>query len=104
MATFAKAPNANYNVIVKADSSQNLTGTVVDGTTGKAVSGATVQLQGQNQSATTDSDGSFKIDGVSTGSYTITVTADGYKDFEGKITVGAQMQPLSIKLTPKMSQ
>lgn len=103
-ATFAATPNQNNNIVVKADTSQGLTGTVVDANTGKAVSGATVTLEGQNQSATTDSDGTFKIDGVSAGNYEISVTANGYKDFEGKITVGAQMQPLSIKLTPKMNQ
>ena len=101
--TFANSPNRN-NVIVKADTSQSLTGTVVDANTGKAVSDAKVSLEGQDQSATTDSQGTFKIDGVSAGNYQISVTADGYKDFEGKITVGAQMQPLSIKLTPKTNQ
>jgi hypothetical protein len=101
--SFAISPNQN-NIIVKADTSQGLTGTVIDATTGKTVSGATVTLEGQDQSATTNSAGTFKIDGVSAGNYQISVTANGYKDFEGKITVGAQMQPLSIKLTPKMSQ
>ena len=101
--TFATSPNQN-NIVVKADTSQSLTGTVVDANTGKAVSGATVTVEGQNQSATTNSDGTFKIDGVSAGNYQISVTANGYKDFEGKITVGTQMQPLNIKLTPKMNQ
>ncbi len=102
--SFAITPNTIHKVVVKADSSQNLTGTVIDATTGKPVTGATVQLEGQDQSATTDSNGTFEIDDVSSGDYNIMVSADGYKDFGGKITVTGQIRPLSIKLTPKMSQ
>jgi|GEM_PF-2137808 len=102
--SFANTPDNVHQVIVKADSSQTLTGTVVDATTGKAVSGATVQLEGSDNSATTDSSGNFELDDVSSGDYNIMVTADGYKDFEGKITVSGKVRPFSIKLTPKMSQ
>ncbi|WP_299309214.1 TonB-dependent receptor [uncultured Croceicoccus sp.] len=58
----------------------SITGTVVD-EAGNAVQGANVTLtsneQGFNNTAVTDADGSFRINGLPTGSYSITVTSQG---------------------------
>jgi len=54
----------------------------VQGTDGKAISGATVVIksddQGTQRTVTTDSSGSFTLAQVTPGRYTFTVTADGY--------------------------
>ncbi len=90
--------------VANSDSAQAITGTVLDANTGQPVSGATVQLEGQDNSVTTDSDGSFQIENASAGTYTITVTADGYQDYENQIEVGANAQSLTIRLTPGENQ
>ncbi len=54
-----------------------LTGTVVDGSTGQPLAGATFDL-GNGFSATTDGSGQFSIASVTRGSYTGTLSASGY--------------------------
>ena len=54
-------------------------------TDGQAISGATVAIksndQGFERSVTTDSNGSYRIPQLPTGSYTFTISADGYDTF-----------------------
>ena len=62
----------------------NATGRV-QGTDGKAISGATVTVtsndQGFSRSVTSSGDGSFRISQLPQGNYTFTVAADGYDTF-----------------------
>ena len=57
----------------------------VIGTDGNAIAGATVEVvsngQGFTRTTTTDSNGSFRVPQVPIGSYTVTITADGYDSF-----------------------
>src|SRR5215471_578598 len=56
-----------------------LTGTVVDSTTGEAVSRALVQIYSvQHRTTFTDENGRFQIDGVPRGSYAVTAQKPGY--------------------------
>jgi len=66
------------------DSIASVSGSVADGSS-KPISGATVTVKeagGATQSARTDSKGKFWIGGLAAGTYTITVRAKGYKNFE----------------------
>ncbi len=56
----------------------SLLGKVVDDQSGAAIAGATIQLQSTSQTATTGTDGSFVITGISAGSYSALVSASGY--------------------------
>jgi protocatechuate 3,4-dioxygenase beta subunit len=61
-----------------------VSGKVADAS-GKGMAGATVSVKddsGQNLHATTDAKGRYKIAGIPAGTYTISVTAKGFKNFE----------------------
>ncbi|HVM16336.1 MAG TPA: carboxypeptidase regulatory-like domain-containing protein [Gaiellaceae bacterium] len=64
-----------------------LQGTVTSG--GKPVGGATVRAVEAGFSARTLVDGTYRL-GVTAGTHTIRVTADGYEPFEGTVEVGSQ--------------
>ncbi len=78
-----------------------LTGQVVDATTGEALPGATVVLQGTSIGGTTDINGNYEIHGVPAGSYSLRIIYIGYNE----VTVKAQFKSgqnltLDIKLRP----
>lgn len=77
-----------------------LTGQVVDASTQEAVSGAQVTLQGEDQEATTDENGSFTFESLSPGSYTITASAEGYQDWEQEVEITEQGGAVQIELEP----
>lgn len=60
----------------------SLVGKVVDDQSGAAVAGATILLQSAGQTATTGTDGTFVIAGISAGSYSALITASGYNSVE----------------------
>ena len=62
-------------------------GTVVAAETGEAIVGANVQLTGTVLGAATTQDGSFTVPVVPVGTYTLRVTAMGFKKEERIITV-----------------
>ncbi len=64
-----------------------ITGTVVDSDTGSPVAGATVILDNQGISATTDASGSFSISNAKPGSESITFIAYGYNDLLLKVDI-----------------
>lgn len=53
----------------------------------------------QPLTATTGKDGKFKIQNVPSGTYTVTVKADGYKTWTKQVTVTSDSN-LTIKLKP----
>ncbi len=71
----------------------NATGRI-QGTNGKAISGATVTVksndQGFSRTTTTDSSGAYRILALPPGSYTVTVSASGYEDFSDDSVVLSQ--------------
>ena len=56
----------------------HLTGTVTDGTDGSWLHNASVRILNTNYSASTDTGGSFTINGVPPGSYTVEISHTGY--------------------------
>ena len=62
------------------------------------VKNATISLEGTNFSATTDENGSFELNGVSEGIYTMIVTAPNLVPFSLQVTVEQDMPPLNIAM------
>jgi large repetitive protein len=80
-----------------------VTGMVKDSTTSNSIAGASVMLLSEMSSFridSTDADGKFAFDSVSTGPYTISVWKTGYVSKSILDTVLATAQTLEIKLSP----
>src|SRR5215813_3241681 len=96
------------SVIVQAQTPTGaLAGTVTD-QTGAVVSGATVVVKnaetGQEFNTTTTGNGTFNVPALNTGTYTVTVTAQGFKKAvaaQVKIAVGT---PSSINVELEVGQ
>ena len=74
----------------------NISGKVIDASTGEALIGATI-MYGKGQGTATDFDGNFSIL-ISTGERSIKVSYVGYKEINKIITVGNKSQILNFKL------
>lgn len=84
----------------RAASGVTLSGRITDAVTGEAVNGASVALS-NGQNALSDEFGYYRIYNVEEGSYTITVTANGYVDeTTGGYTVGGASAGFDAALTP----
>lgn len=81
-----------------AHAERAVTGTVVDGTTGKPVVGGLVSV-GIGESPT-DDNGAFKVDDVPFGRLDVIVVADGYRAYFGSTRLGEVM---TIKLVPDVT-
>jgi len=97
----AQAPGSN------ATQKFTVTGSVVNTTTGEPIPRALVTLQGSPmRNAFTDSNGSFAIDGVSAGTYSIHAQKPGYFGTQERrsygsvqtVEVGASAEPVTLKL------
>ena len=64
---------------LKAQQTQQIRGTVLDGVLQKPVAGATVTLPGSNRAAITDSNGNFTFRNVPIGRQTVSITHIGFK-------------------------
>ncbi len=102
VSVYAEAPSG-YRVI-SSDSACTITGTVVDFSTNKPVTNATVAIQNQDISVQTNSSGTFELDNLNKGTYMVKVTADGYREYDKTIKAGPDSQSIIIKLTPADSQ
>ena len=65
----------------------SLSGEVIDTTSRDPIEGATVEAVDADFSATTHSNGTYEIDGIPTGEYTIAVSADGYAATERTVEI-----------------
>lgn len=80
----------------------DIKGKVTDSTTGEALIGATVQIEGTAKAAATDIDGLFTFSGLDeNANYTLTIKYISYKTkkIDG-VRAEAQPQAIEIKLTP----
>ena len=102
VSVYAEAPSV-YRVI-NSDSACTITGTVVDFSTNKPVTNATVAIQNQDISVQTNSSGTFELDNLNKGTYMVKVTADGYREYDKTIKASPDSQSIIIKLTPADSQ
>ncbi len=74
-------------------------GVVVDVAVGTPLAGALVTLAETGMSATTGPEGTFTIDGIPPGMYTLTVIRDGYAPLTTPVTVSAgAATPLELRL------
>ncbi|MBT6011019.1 MAG: carboxypeptidase-like regulatory domain-containing protein, partial [Candidatus Marinimicrobia bacterium] len=64
-----------------------ISGSVTDGTTGDALPGANVIVDGQPYGGASDLSGAFVIEGVPAGNYTVTASVIGYES----VTMSAQV-------------
>lgn len=64
-----------------------ITGTIVDASTGEALPGANVRINGTSLGAATDADGHYTIPGIPAGSHTLIVTYIGYQPKERAVVV-----------------
>lgn len=95
-----------FNLVAVAEEQKgNLSGNVIDGSTGGIISGATVTID-KGSSVETDVDGSYAFDCVEIGTHNISADADGFvkkteKGFDVVVdsTLGFALFPPSIKGT-----
>jgi hypothetical protein len=87
------------NEIVPANAVVSISGKVIDFTSGEALAGVEVAIEGSTKKVHTDFDGNFKIDNVKPGSYNLIASYISYnKSFIEKLDVVKPNQELNIKL------
>lgn len=79
--------------------SGTVTGTVTDANTGEPLIGTTVQIVELNRGTPSDIDGTFEIDNVPAGTYTLRVSFVGYQTFEEEIEVGSGTLTVDVALS-----
>lgn len=68
----------------------SITGVVTDATTGETLPGVNVILVELQSGTSTDTNGEFTLNNLSSGTFTLRATFIGYKKFESQIEVGSQ--------------
>jgi len=87
------------NETVSANTAVSISGKVIDFTSGEALAGVEVAIEGSTKKVHTDFDGNFKIDNVKPGSYNLIASYISYKkSFIEKLDVVKPNQELNIKL------
>ena len=82
-----------------------VSGTVTDASTGDALPGANVVLEGTSMGAAAGSDGTYSISNVSAGSYTVTASVIGYANasksvnVSGDVTVNLSLAVSAVELS-----
>lgn len=77
----------------------SITGKVVDLTSGEALAGVEVAIEGSSKKVHTDLDGNFKLDNLKPGEYNVIASYISYnKSFIEKLEVVKSNQELDIKL------
>lgn len=88
---------------VAQTASISLTGRVAD-QTGAALSGATVTLRKQSEvverNVSTDAEGAFRFDDLTTGNYLVTASADGFNTVTQNLTLTAGGNNVELTLSP----
>jgi len=79
-------------------------GTVSDVSTGGVLPGANVVLEGTDLGAAADESGSFVVENVPAGSYTVTASVMGYKSSSETVTVGTGTTVLNFSLSVSVLQ
>ena len=88
--------------IALGDSTQTgtVTGRVTDAKTGQGIVGASVALTGTRWHATTGDDGRYRLEDVTAGGYTLTVSRIGYAKQSQSVTVTGQELTVDMALDP----
>jgi predicted nicotinamide N-methyase len=84
---------------VSANTSVSISGKVIDFTSGEALVGVEVAIEGSTKKAHTDLDGNFKIDNIKPGSYNLIASYISYnKSLIEKLDIDKSNKELNIKL------
>jgi hypothetical protein len=75
-----------------------VTGRVTDSRSGDFLPGANVFLEATNYGTSSDRTGSFSINGVAEGDYTLRVSYIGYSDYTNSVTVGSDPVNENVQL------
>jgi len=87
------------NETTSANAVVSISGKVIDFTSGEALAGVEVAIEGSTKKVRTDFDGNFKIDNIKPGSYNLIASYISYnKSFIEKLDVEKPDQELNIKL------
>ncbi len=108
VAAFTFAVN-NGNPVSKSKSTEtvatnpiapvSISGKVIDLTSGEALAGVEVTIEGSTKKVHTDLDGNFKIEDLQPGAYNLIASYISYnKSFIEKLEIGKSNQALNIKL------
>lgn len=84
------------------DTYSMISGSVIDADTGDAIPNATVRINETDQSATTDDYGTFVFEDVDSGTYTVSVEADGYESTEQSVDVTEEGSNIEIEVRSEM--
>lgn len=89
-----------YSVIIKAQITGNISGTIKDKATGEPLPGVNVVLKGTYYGAATDINGRYSISSVNPGNYTMEISLIGYKtvQFTGVQIVSGQNKKIDVEL------
>jgi len=84
---------------VSANAAVSISGKVIDFTSGEALAGVEVAIEGSTKKVHTDFDGNFKIENLKPGSYNLIASFISYnKSFIEKLDIEKSNQELNIKL------
>jgi hypothetical protein len=85
-------------LVVKAQTG-TIAGMVNDASSGAALAGANVVVEGTNLGAAADDGGSYLIENVPAGSHTVTASVIGYKSSSESVTIGRGTAVVNFSLT-----
>lgn len=89
---------------VKGNTQGGISGKITDAKTGKNIPGANISIGTDNRGTTTSEDGSYRLTGISTGTYTVTVRLIGYAKQTRSVTVGEGATiAVDFKLEPSVN-
>jgi hypothetical protein len=84
---------------VSANAIVSISGKVIDFTSGEALAGVEVAIEGSSKKVHTDFDGNFKIENLKPGSYNLIASYISYnKSFIEKLDIDKSNKELNIKL------
>lgn len=101
VALFLGIAMVSDQAVAQKSSTAQLLGKVVEANTQKPVSGASVKLKEMDKKATTDERGMYTFNSLKPDTYTVSVTADGYKKWEQEVEVSEKGKALTIQLEPE---
>ena len=90
----------SYADIIRISNSGIVQGRVVDGTSGEAIIGANVSIQGTNKGTATDRNGNFMITNIQNGNYILKVDYVGYNSLSQRITLSNTGIQANVFLNP----
>src|SRR5262249_21622522 len=88
-----------FTTPLHAQSGGTVTGTVIDGATGKFLEGADVSIEGTTIRATTEREGRFTLQNVPSGPHAVVIAYPGFESKSAAVTVNAgQTAAVDVRL------